>query len=73
MGGVGMWGSLSIDLLAGLPCLDKGPELFMEGALGSFRVDCTRALQLFTATLGGHWKESHWWPLLCSVRATLAA
>lgn len=47
-------GSLSIDPLAGLPCLDEGPGLFMEGVPGRCRADCTQALQLSVATLEGH-------------------
>lgn len=46
--------SLSIDLLAGLPCLDEGPGLFIEGSPGRCRADFTQALWLSVATLEGH-------------------
>lgn len=62
--GIPPGGSLSIDFLAGLPCLDEGPGLFIEGSPRRFRADCTQILQLSVATLEGH---------LCPVRATLAA
>lgn len=52
--GIPPGGSLSLHLLAGHPCLDEGPGLFVEGSPERCRADCTQALQLHVATLEGH-------------------
>lgn len=52
--GIPPGGSRSIDLLAGLPCLDEGPGLFMEESPGRCGADCAQVLQLSVATLERH-------------------
>lgn len=52
--GIPPGGSLSIDLLAGLPRLEESPGLFMKGSPGRCGADCTQVLQQSVATLEGH-------------------